>query len=203
MKKILITSAFLFMAMFSFSQKFAYVDTEYILKNIPEYNDAQAQIDELSIQWQKEIEAKFSEIDKMYKDFQNEAVLLPADAKKKKEDAIVAKEKEAKDLQKKRFGNDGDLSKKRQDLVKPVQEKIYNAIEEIATEGGYACIFDKSGSLTMLYSNTKYDLSDQVLDKLGYTYNKRTEENTKKPSGSSTTKEPSHSGGGNVKEGKK
>jgi len=111
----------------------------------------------------------------MYKDFQAEVMLLPADAKQKKEDAIVAKEKEAKDLQKKRFGKDGDLAKKREELVKPLQEKIYNAIEELSTDGGYAVIFDKSGSLTMLYSNPKYDLSDSVLDKMGYTYTKKTQ----------------------------
>jgi outer membrane protein len=182
MKKLIVSVLFVVCTVFSFAQKFAYVDTEYILKNIPEYNDAQAQLDELSIQWQKEIETRFAEIDKMYKDFQNEAVLLPADAKKKKEDAIVSKEKEAKDLQKKRFGKDGDLTKKRQELVKPIQEKIYNAIEEYANESGYAVIFDKSGSLTMLYSNGKYDVSDQILDKLGYTYSKRTDESPKKES---------------------
>ncbi|HNY06905.1 MAG TPA: OmpH family outer membrane protein [Bacteroidales bacterium] len=183
MKKIFLTAIILFTATaFSFAQKFAFVDTEYILKNIPEYNDAQAQLDELSVQWQKEIEAKFTEIDKMYKDFQAEVMLLPADAKQKKEDAIVAKEKEAKDLQKKRFGKDGDLSKKREELVKPLQEKIYNAIEELSTDGGYAVIFDKSGSLTMLYSNPKYDLSDNVLDKMGYTYTKKTQPEQKSQS---------------------
>ena len=111
------------------AQKYAFVDTKYILENIPEYKTAQDQLDELSAQWQKEIEGKFAEIDKMYKDYQAESVLLPDDMKKKREDEIVKKEKEAKDLQKKRFGKDGDLFKKREELVKPIQDKVYNAIE--------------------------------------------------------------------------
>lgn len=171
MKKIFIST--LFFCAFSvaaLAQKYAYVNTGYILDNIPEYADAQAQLDELSVQWQKEIEAKFSEIDKMYKSFQNESVLLPDDMKKKREDDIIKKEKEAKDLQKKRFGNNGDLYKKRQELVKPIQEKVYAAIEEIASAENYALIFDKTGSTTLIYTNPKFDISEQVLDKLGYTY---------------------------------
>jgi outer membrane protein len=150
------------------AQKFAYVDTEYILDNMSEYRDAQDVLDKLSLEWQKEIELKFAAIDKMYKDYQAEAVLLPEDIKKKRQDDIVAKEKEAKDLQKKRFGKDGDLFKKRKELVKPIQDKVYNAIEDIANAGGYAVVFDKSGSVTLLYANSKYDKSDDVLDKLGY-----------------------------------
>ena len=171
MKKILfLVVLFLSLGYNSLAQKFAYVNTEYILSNIPDYADAQAQLDDLSVQWQKEIEAKFAEIDKMYKNFQNEAVLLPEDMKKKREEDIVKKEKEAKDLQKKRFGKDGDLFKKRQELVKPIQEKVYNAIEEIAGAENYAAIFDKAGNATMIYTNAKFDISEQVLDKLGYTY---------------------------------
>ena len=171
MKKILLITAIIFAFGFGASaQKYAFVNTDYILGNIPEYSDAQTQLDELSVQWQKEIEAKFAEIDKMYKSFQNEAVLLPEDMKKKREDDIINKEKEAKDLQKKRFGQDGDLFKKRQELIKPIQEKIYNAIEEISTSENYAVVFDKAGSATLLYTNAKYDISEQVLDKLGYTY---------------------------------
>jgi len=169
MKKLLVL---LFLVpLFSFqskAQKFAYVDSEYILDNMTEYRDAQDILDKLSLDWQKEIELKFAAIDKMYKDYQAEAVLLPEDIKKKRQDDIVAKEKEAKDLQKKRFGKDGDLFKKRKELVKPIQDKVYNAIEDMANAGGYAIIFDKSGSLTMIYANSKYDKSDEVLDKLGY-----------------------------------
>lgn len=168
MKKLILT-IFLcsFAALLIHAQKFAYVDSQYILDNLPEFTEAQAQLDELSNQWQKEIEAKFAEVDKMYKDYQTQSVLLPEDLKKKKEQEIVDKEKEAKGLQKQRFGVDGDLFKKRQELVKPIQEKVYNAIQDIATNNNYMVIFDKSGSLTMLYVNPKYDLSDEVLDNLG------------------------------------
>lgn len=168
MKKIALTTMLALIGLFTFGQKFAYVDTEYILENISEYRNAQEQLDEMSIKWQKEIEAKFADIDKLYKAFQAEAVLLPEDIKKQKENEIIQKEKLAKDLQKQRFGKDGDLFKKRQELVRPIQDRIYNAIEEMATTGNYAVIFDKSGSLTMLYSNPKFDKSDEVLEKLGY-----------------------------------
>ena len=150
------------------AQKYAYVDTDYILDNIPEYADAKAELNELSAKWQKEIEAKFAEIDKMYKNYEAESVLLPDDIKKKREDDIVNAEKEAKDLQKKRFGQDGDLFKRRQELVKPIQDKIYNAIESLATLKNYAFVFDKAGSLSLLYANPKYDLSDEILEKMGY-----------------------------------
>ena len=171
MKKIILIAAVIFALGFGASaQKFAYVNTDYILDNIPEYADAQAQLDELSITWQKEIEVKFADIDKMYKSFQNEAVLLPEEMKKKREEDIVKKEKEGKDLQKKRFGKDGDLFKKRQELIKPIQEKVYNAIEEIATAENYAVVYDKANNATLIYTNPKFDISEQVLDKLGYTY---------------------------------
>lgn len=156
----------------TFAQKYAYVDTEYILQNIPEYNDAQGILDDLSAQWQQEIETKYAEIDELYKSYQADAVLLPEEMKKKREDEIIKKEKEVKELQRQRFGKDGDLFKKREELVKPIQEKIYNAIEEMAVERNYAIIFDKAGSLTMLYTDEKYDLSDDVLDKMGYSYQK-------------------------------
>ncbi len=169
MKKILVLLCFVPLFTFqSKAQKFAFVDSEYILENMSEYRDAQDILDKISLDWQKEIELKFAAIDKMYKDYQAEAVLLPDDIKKKRQDDIVAKEKEAKDLQKKRFGKDGDLFKKRKELVKPIQDKVANAIEDIANANGYAVVFDKAGSTTLLYSNSKFDKSDDVLDKLGY-----------------------------------
>ena len=169
MKKIIVLLFVLpLLAFQAQAQKFAYVDTEYILENMSEYRDAQDLLDKMSLDWQKEIELKFAAIDKMYKDYQAEAVLLPEDIKKKRQDDIVAKEIEAKDLQKKRFGKDGDLFKKRKELVKPIQDKVYNAVEDIANAGGYAVVFDKSGSVTLLFANSKYDKSDDVLDKLGY-----------------------------------
>ena len=168
MKKIIITAVvFFFSIVMVHAQKFAYVDSQYILDNLPEYTEAQAQLDEVSAQWQKEIEAKFAEVDKMYQDYQAQAVLLPEDMKKKKEQEIVDKEKEAKNLQRQRFGQNGDLMKKRQELVKPIQEKVYNAIQEIATNNNYSVIFDKAGALTILFANPKYDISDEILDNLG------------------------------------
>jgi len=151
-----------------FSQKYAYVDSEYILSNIPAYAAAQEQLDQVSVEWQKEIEEIYSQIDKMYKDFQSEKVLLTEEMKIKREEEIINKEKEAKELQKKRFGREGDLYKKRQELVKPIQDDVFNAVKEIAEEGGFAVIFDSSSSLTMLYTDPKYDISDDILEKLGY-----------------------------------
>lgn len=169
MKKTL-TALILILAMGSgaMAQKYACVNTEYILNSIPDYAAAQSQLDKLSTDWQKELEAKFQEIDKMYKTYQQEAYLLPENLKRKREEEIVAKEKEAKELQRKRFGNGGDLDKKREELMKPIQDKVYNAIERLANEKSYAFILDKSGSATLLYVSSKYDISDQVLDLLGY-----------------------------------
>ncbi len=152
----------------AFAQKFAYVDTEYMLANIPEYKQAQGELDKTSVGWQKEIEAKYAEIDKLYKAYQAEQILLTEDMKKKRESEIVGKEKEAKDIQKQHFGVDGDLFKKRQELVKPIQDKIYKAVKELAEKQTYAIIFDKSSELTMLFTNPKYDKSDEILEALGY-----------------------------------
>jgi outer membrane protein len=169
MKKLFIISGILlFLAATTFAQKFAYVDTEYILENIPSYKAAQEQLDQLSAQYQKELESMHAEVEQMYKDFQSESVLLSDEMKKKREDVIITKEKEYKDLQRKYFGREGDLFKKRQGLVKPIQDDVFNAIQAIATEGSYAVIFDKSNGITLIYANPKFDLSDQILAKLGY-----------------------------------
>jgi outer membrane protein len=168
MKKIIFISALLVMGCLSgFGQKYAFVDTDYILHNIPEYTDAQAMLDDLSAQWQKEIEEKFQEIDKLYRDYQAESILLPEDLKKQRENEIIQKEKDAKDLQKKRFGTDGDLYKKRIELVQPIQEKLYNAIQDMAVTRNYAFIFDKASGATLLFADAKYDISDDVLDEIG------------------------------------
>ncbi len=172
-RTLMIAAVLLTISATSFAQKFAYVDSEFILENIPEYADAKTEVDELSIQWQREIEAKFSEIDQLYKNFKAEAVLLPDDIKNKREEEIIAKEKVAKDLQKQRFGKEGDLFKRRQELIKPIQEKIYNAIEAIAATDNYAVIFDKAGSVSMMYTNPRYDISEEILDKMGYSYKSR------------------------------
>ena len=151
-----------------FAQKYAYVDTEYILGNIPSYKAAQEQLDKISQQYQKELETLHAELDKMYKDFQSEAVLLSEDMKRRREDVIATKEKEYKKLQRQYFGPEGDLYHKRQALIKPIQDDVFKAIQDIAEVGAYSIIFDKAGGLSMIYTNPKYDLSDQVLQKLGY-----------------------------------
>lgn len=169
MKRIILTALTILAFTFAgFAQNYAYVDTEYILENIPAYAAAQEQLDQLSQQYQKELEAVKSDLDKMYNDFRAEAVLLSEDMKRKREDVIVSKEKDYRALQQKYFGREGELFKKRQGLVKPIQDDIYNAIKEIAVEGRYAVIFDKAGGLSMLYTDPKYNLSDQVLQKMGY-----------------------------------
>jgi outer membrane protein len=157
-----------FSSVFGMAQKFAYVDTEYILGNIPSYKAAQEQIDKLSNEWQKEVEGKYAEIDKMYKTFQSEKVLLTEEMKTKREDEIVKREQEVKDLQKKYFGREGQLFKKRQELIKPIQDQVYNAVKELAAEQGYAIIFDTASNPNILYSNPKNDKSDEVLQRLGY-----------------------------------
>jgi len=148
--------------------KFGYVDTDYILSQIPEYKAAQSELDKTSVQWQKEIDGKYAEIDKLYKAYQADAILLTDDMKKKRENEIINKEKEVKELQKTRFGVDGELFKKRQELVKPIQDKVYNAIKTVAEKSGLGFILDKSGQVSILYANTKYDKSDDVLVFLGY-----------------------------------
>lgn len=171
-KKSLILLLFSLLSTFGIAQggaaKFGYVDTDYILGQIPEYKAAQSELDKTSIQWQKEIEGRFGEIDKLYKAYQADAILLTEDMKKKRENEILNKEKEVKDLQKQRFGVDGELFKKRQELVKPIQDKVYNGIKSVAEKKGLGFIMDKSGQVSILYANSKYDISDDVLVYLGY-----------------------------------
>lgn len=150
------------------AQKYAFVDSDYIRKNIPAFTAAQEQLDKLSKQWEKEVSDGYAVVEQMYKSYQNEAVLLSQDMKTKREEAIITKEKEIKDLQNKYFGMEGELFKKREELVKPVQDEILKAIKEIAVEGSYAVIFDTAAGGNILFANPKYDISDQVLEKLGY-----------------------------------
>jgi outer membrane protein len=150
------------------AQKYAFVDSEYIRKNIPKFTTAQEQLDKLSKQWEKEVADGYAVVEQMYKSYQNESVLLSQDMKTKREEAIIAKEKEMKDLQNKYFGVEGDLFKKREELVKPIQDEILKAIKEIAVDGTYAVIFDTAAGGNILFANPKFDISDQVLVKLGY-----------------------------------
>lgn len=169
MKKILLTLILAIAGIsFGFAQKFAYVDSEYILSNIPEFEEAQAEVDALSIKWQQEIEAKFTELDALYKKFQNEAPLLTQELKKRRENEIIQKEKEVKDMQKKRFGTDGDLFKKRQELIRPIQDKIYTAIEKRALSKAYVFVFDRSENANILFADPKIDISNDVLEDMGY-----------------------------------
>lgn len=154
-------------ATMGFSQKFAYVNTDYILGRVPAYDAAQKQLDKFSEDWQKEIEAKRAEIEKVYKDYQAERVLLTEEMRTKREDEIMQREKDLKDLQKKYFAPDGQLFKKRQELVKPIQDDVFNAVKELAAEGGYSIIFDVAAGPTMLFTDPKFDKSDDVLKKMG------------------------------------
>ncbi|MDX9890540.1 MAG: OmpH family outer membrane protein, partial [Bacteroidales bacterium] len=145
MKKLVLTATIIVLTVFgAIAQKYAYIDSEYLLNNIPSYLEAQAELDKLSVEWQKEIEAKFKKIDEMYKKYQQDVVVLPEETKQKRQQEIIDAEKEAKELQKKRFGTDGDLFKKREELVKPIQDRVFTAIEEYAREKNYAFIFDKA-----------------------------------------------------------
>ena len=168
MNKILLILAISFLATTIQAQKFAYVDTDYILNKIPEFNQAQDKLDALSADWQKEIENKYTDVDQMYRSYQQEQVLLTDEMKVKREEAIIKKEKSAKDLQQKYFGPEGELYIKRQELIKPLQEKIYDAIQQLAANNKYAIVFDSSSDLIMLYKNNNLDKSDKVLDLLGY-----------------------------------
>ena len=168
MKKIVIIALALLFSVSVFSQKYAYVDTEYILNNIPVYESAKTQLDDLTVEWKAEIDALKVVIDKMYSDYKSERVLLTEELRLKREDEIMQKEKVMRELQQKYFGNEGMMFKKREELIKPIQDDIFNAIKEIATEGSYAVIFDTANSLNMLYTDPRYDKSDDVLRKLGY-----------------------------------
>jgi len=153
MKKILLLLAISFLTLTTQAQKFAYVDTDYILNKIPDFRQAQDKLDALSSDWQKEIENKYADVEQMYRAYQQEQVLLTDDMKAKREDAIIKKENDAKNLQQKYFGPAGDLYLKRQELIKPIQDKIYDAIQQLAANSKYAVIFDSSSDLIMLYKN--------------------------------------------------
>lgn len=169
MKKIgVLTVLLILTSAMAVAQKYAFVDSEYIRKNIPAFTSAQEQLDKLSKQWEKEVADGYAVVEQMYKSYQSESVLLSQEMKTKREETIVAKEKEMKELQNKYFGMEGDLFKKREELVKPIQDEILKAIKEIAVDGSYAVIFDTSTGGNILFANPKFDISDQVLEKLGY-----------------------------------
>ena len=169
MKKLsLVVVFFVLSATMAVAQKHGFVDSEYIRKNIPAFEAAQEQLDKLSQQWEKEIVDGYTVVEQMYKSYQNEEALLSREMKTKREEAIIAKEKEVKNLQNKYFGMEGDLFKKREELVKPIQDEILRAIKEIAMDGSYTAIFDTASGGNILFANPRFDISDQVLEKLGY-----------------------------------
>ena len=149
------------------AQRWAVVDTKYILDKLPEYKEAQKKLDVFSEQWQKEIDSKQGALDKMYKDFEAEQVMLSPELKKKREDELFVREKEVRDLQRKRFGFEGDLFKKRQELIKPIQDKVYNAIQKLAVNRQLDIILDKSEGITVIFADPKLDRSEDILKDLG------------------------------------
>ncbi|MDR3245660.1 MAG: OmpH family outer membrane protein [Prevotellaceae bacterium] len=169
MKKLSIIFATLMFSAFTMqAQKFGYVDSDYILKKIPAYNTAQEQLEKLSKQYQTEVEAKYKVVQELYTKYQSEKVLLTEEMRQKRENEIITKEKEVKEFQSSHFSPEGTLAKKREELLKPIQDKVYNAIKDISTEGGYAIIFDIANNPSVVYNNPRYDLSDKILEKIGF-----------------------------------
>lgn len=166
-KTLLLSVAFLAFAMATQAQRYAIIDTKYILSKIPEYKDADKKLQQIGEQWQKEIDDKQSQLDKMYKNYEAEQFMLTDELKKKREDELFVKEKEIRELQKRRFGYEGDLFKERQRLVKPVQDKVYNAVQKIAVAKSYDFVLDKSEGITIIFADPKLDKSDEVLKELG------------------------------------
>ena len=169
MKKLVFALLFLGMASIANAQRYCVIDSKYILEKLVDYKDAQTRLDQASQNWQQEIDAKMQEVDKLYKSYQAERAMLSDDMRKKREDEIVAKEKFAKDLQKQRFGYEGDLYKQRQILVKPIQDKVYNAIQKYAGVKGYDLVLDKAGGVTIFFADPKLDKSEEILKSLGQT----------------------------------
>jgi outer membrane protein len=164
MKKVLLAlSLMIVTGLAAQAQRYCVIDSKYILEKIPDYNNAQKQLDAASQGWQKEVDAKMQAIDQMYKSYQAERPMLSEDARKKREDEIIAREKDAKDLQKKYFGYEGEVFKKRQSLIKPIQDRVYNAVQQYAQARGFDMVYDKAGGITIFYADPKLDKSDEIL----------------------------------------
>ena len=171
MKKMILMLMMAVAAISAHAQKYALVDMEYILKNVPAYERANEQLNQVSKKWQAEVEALNIEASTMYKNYQNEVVFLSQEQKKAKQDAIMQKEKEASDLKKKYFGPEGELYKKREALMTPIQEEIYNAVKEISDLRGYSLVVDRASNSGIIFGSPKIDISNEVLQKLGYSNN--------------------------------
>ena len=165
-KQFLIIAFFGLLSIPVISQKYAFIDTKYILSQMPEYTTAQKEIDDMAEKWQKEIEQQYNEIEQKYKAYQAEEILLPDETKKTRQEEIIELEMKAKEMQKKRFGVEGDLFKKRKELIDPIQEKIYKAVKQLAKDNSYSFILDKSKNSNIIYAEPKYDKSDAVLRKI-------------------------------------
>ncbi len=168
MKKLLLLFSVTFLLTATgFSQRYAVIDTKYILEKIPEYKSSQEKLDQFSEMWQQEIDRKSADLERMYKNYDAEVVMLSEGLRKKREDEIYNKEIELRDLQKKRFGFEGDLFKKREELIKPIQDRVYNAIQKLAASKLYDFILDKSEGITVIFADPKLDKSDDVLKEMG------------------------------------
>ena len=174
MKKVLFIILAIFgLALKAQAQRYCYVDTQYILDNIPEYATAQQEIDRLSLEWQNQVEAKFNRVDRKEKDFQAESILLPEEIKRQRKKEIADLEISAKELQKRYFGIGGELFTKRQELIQPIQDRIFKAIQDVSSEKKYAFVFDKANQSNLLFADPKYDISDLVLRKMGINVKKK------------------------------
>ena len=163
-----LVGALVVLPLLTFAQKYAFVDSEYILNKIPSYRSAKEEVEKLSTRYQQEIEQGMADIQKRVKDFQAEQVLLTPEKRQKRQQELVDAEAKVKELQQKYFGRDGLLFKKQDELIKPIQDQVFAAVKELANEGGYAAIFDVASSTSILYSSPRYDKSDEVLRKLGF-----------------------------------
>lgn len=169
MKKIIVLSTLLlFCSLAGMAQKYALIDMEYILKNIPAYEMTNEQLSQLSQRWQNEVEALQQEAQNMYKSYQSELVFLSAEMKTKREEEIVEKEQEAQELKRQYFGADGELYKRRESLMRPIQDEIYNAVKEISESQGYQLVVDRASAMSIIFASPKIDISNEVLTKLGY-----------------------------------
>lgn len=169
MKNVLLSLSLLLLTTLSLqAQKVAYVDTEYIMDQIPEYKSAQEEIERISQQWQEELEEKYQAIEQMYADYQAREVLLPEDVKQEKQEEIFQAEREAKEYREKKFGYDGELFALQESKMRPIQDRVFRTVETIAKRRRFDLVFDKAGEVTWLYTNATYDLSNEVLEEMGF-----------------------------------
>jgi cationic outer membrane protein ompH len=168
MKKLIITCLVAIVSLAAHAQKFALIDMEYIMKNIPAYERANEQLNQVSKKWQAEVEALSNEAATMYKNYQNEVVFLSQEQRKAKQEAIMKKEKDAGELKKKYFGPEGELYKKRESLIAPIQEAVYNAVKELSEQRGYSLVLDRASDTGIIFGSPKIDISNDVLGRLGY-----------------------------------